>query len=238
MTEVMLALDNELADRFPCGFTEEVLHEFQRRGVNWVKIGWQSSFAENLLKICHSLRLKIMWDMKIWDTVDTVTLAVHHALAYRGISIISVFPDEQVIKAAVTARDHYGQGKIVIPLQLTDRPIEPTHVLTTRFIDCFDWGVDGVVCAGSECDFLRKFLIINRPTYCYWWLTGKAAIDDSPMFVCPGIRRKDTDPNNHQRYCTPEVAISNRASFVVLGRILATADDPLVELERIVALLT
>jgi len=77
-----------------------------------------------------------------------------------------------------------------------------------------DAGLDGVVCSAREAAMLTAEL-------------------PSIVKVTPGIRLASDDANDQKRITTPEQAISNGASYLVIGRSITGADDPLKTLQTI-----
>jgi orotidine-5'-phosphate decarboxylase len=76
-------------------------------------------------------------------------------------------------------------------------------------------GVDGVVCSAQEARVLRG--------------ACGAAFD----LVTPGIRLADGDPGDQKRIMTPRAAMDAGASYLVIGRPVTQAAEPLAVLERI-----
>lgn len=77
-------------------------------------------------------------------------------------------------------------------------------------------GLDGVVCSAQEASMLRKAL---GPDFC---------------LVTPGIRPKDSSKDDQTRIVTPADAIALGASYLVIGRPITQADDPIVALNTII----
>lgn len=75
--------------------------------------------------------------------------------------------------------------------------------------------LDGVVCSALEATVLRKQL---GPDFC---------------LVTPGIRPANISQNDQSRVVTPEDALKNGASYLVIGRPITQAADPLKALEAI-----
>jgi orotidine-5'-phosphate decarboxylase len=76
-------------------------------------------------------------------------------------------------------------------------------------------GLDGVVCSAREAAMLRK------------------QCGDEFLLVTPGIRPADADTNDQQRIMTPAAAIGAGADYLVIGRPITRAPDPLQALARI-----
>lgn len=69
-------------------------------------------------------------------------------------------------------------------------------------------GLDGVVCSAQEAPGLR------------------ASIGESALLVTPGIRPEWAATNDQQRIVTPQQALSDGASYLVIGRPITQHPDP------------
>lgn len=76
-------------------------------------------------------------------------------------------------------------------------------------------GMDGVVCSAQEAALLRRAC---GPAFC---------------LVTPGIRLADAAQDDQKRIVTPQVAITDGADYLVVGRPITRAADPLAVLDRI-----
>ena len=72
-----------------------------------------------------------------------------------------------------------------------------------------DCGLDGVVCSAQEAAMLRK---VCGQEFC---------------LVTPGIRPALADRNDQSRVMTPQAAIQAGSSYLVIGRPITQATDPL-----------
>ena len=79
-----------------------------------------------------------------------------------------------------------------------------------------DSGLDGVVCSAQEAALLRQ--------HC----------GSSFYLVTPGIRPADSAADDQSRIMTPSAALQNGASYLVIGRPITKAADPLLALQNIV----
>jgi orotidine-5'-phosphate decarboxylase len=80
-------------------------------------------------------------------------------------------------------------------------------------------GLDGVVCSPREVDVLR------------------ARLGRSPVLVTPGIRPLGTASADQKRTMTPEQAVAAGADYLVIGRPITGAPDPMAALTGIQAAL-
>lgn len=80
-----------------------------------------------------------------------------------------------------------------------------------------DAGAGGVVCSGQELDAL------------------KAVLPQDTMFVVPGIREASDPMGDQARVMTAKEAVMAGATYVVVGRPIRDAEDPVAAAERIVS---
>lgn len=76
-------------------------------------------------------------------------------------------------------------------------------------------GMDGVVCSAQEAPRLRQ---VCGPAFC---------------LVTPGIRLAGAAHDDQKRIVTPQAAMANGADYLVVGRPITRAADPLAVLDRI-----
>lgn len=78
-------------------------------------------------------------------------------------------------------------------------------------------GLDGVVCSGLEAPALRQ------------------SLGEQFLLITPGIRPFGTAKEDQQRVLTPREAIVGGANYLVIGRPITAASDPMAALEAIEA---
>jgi orotidine-5'-phosphate decarboxylase len=83
-----------------------------------------------------------------------------------------------------------------------------------------DCGLDGVVCSAQEAPSLRS------------------ALGEGFVLVTPGIRPAGSAAGDQSRIVTPEAAIANGADYLVIGRPIVDAPDPVAALAAINASLS
>ena len=76
-------------------------------------------------------------------------------------------------------------------------------------------GLDGVVCSAQEAPLLRQ------------------EMKEDFLLVTPGIRLADAEKDDQCRVVTPQKAVQDGASYLVIGRPITQADDPCQVLARI-----
>jgi len=80
-----------------------------------------------------------------------------------------------------------------------------------------DAGLDGVVCSAREAVMLKQ-------------LCGTDF-----KLVTPGIRLPEDNSDDQARICTPKQALDDGADYLVIGRSITTASDPLAKLNLILS---
>lgn len=78
-----------------------------------------------------------------------------------------------------------------------------------------DSGLDGIVCSAQEATLLRK------------------QCGDGFLLVTPGIRPADATSDDQSRIMTPSEALKNGSNYLVIGRPITKASDPLLSLQNI-----
>ncbi|SNR75405.1 orotidine-5'-phosphate decarboxylase [Methylobacillus rhizosphaerae] len=96
-----------------------------------------------------------------------------------------------------------------------DTPVEQ-HVLRLARLTQ-QAGLDGVVCSAQEAPALRQ------------------ALGTDFCLVTPGIRPADASLDDQSRVATPAQALASGSSYLVIGRPITQAGDPLVALQNISA---
>lgn len=95
---------------------------------------------------------------------------------------------------------------------LTLSPAQQVKQLATLTHDC---GLDGVVCSPQEITLLREYL------------------DTSFELVTPGIRPEWSVTGDQKRIMTPAQAIQAGSNYLVIGRPITQAEQPMQALEKI-----
>lgn len=169
-------------------------------------------------KVVEYIRKKgaeVFLDLKFFDIPNTVAHAVRQAVRMKvKMLTLHILGDEEMIVAAVkAAKDEARRIKTRRPLLigvtvLTSKEARSSDVLTLARIG-IDSGLDGVVCSVREVPLLRK------------------AIKRKFLFVTPGIRPAGAISHDQKRTATVEEAKKAGSNFLVVGRPILEAKDPL-----------
>ncbi len=203
--------------------------------VPWVKIGFQAFSVlgtESFLWFSGRGHL-IFLDLKFHDIPNTVARDVG-TMTRHGANMINMHASggfEMMQAARISADDAAYDAGIPIPILLgvtiltsVDEEGFQTHFgserkLTEQVVylakQAKEAGLDGVVASPLEIEPIRK------------------ACGDKFLIVTPGIRPKWAEVGDQKRITTPAEAIDRGADYIVVGRPIIEADDPLEAAERI-----
>ena len=190
--------------------------------IGGVKLGLEffSAHGPDGVRRFADLGLPIFLDLKFHDIPNTVAGAVR-AAAGLGVDILNVHAagGPAMLKAALeAARSTNPRTKIIAVTVLTSLadadldavgqrgPAEEQVLRLARLVH--DCGLDGVVCSPREIAALRS------------------ALGPDFLLMVPGIRPKGADLGDQQRVMGPKEAVAAGASFLVIGRPITAAPDP------------
>jgi orotidine-5'-phosphate decarboxylase len=167
---------------------------------------------------------KVMVDLKLFDVPETVRRAVQQ-LRNRGITFATVHGNDPILRAAaaergedlkilaVTVLTSFGEEDM---LEMFGVPCKVEDLVFVRARKALRLGCDGVVSSGLEAARLRGELGQNF------------------LIVTPGIRpgaNITIEQDDQKRIVTAGQAIADGADYVVVGRPIATAADPIAVVE-------
>ncbi len=212
--------------------------------ITFFKVGLELFLASSWEVVDYVLNKggKVMLDLKFLDIPATVAAAVKQVNQHKGVSLLTVHGHKQTIQAAVAARENldmkilgvtlltsFGPAdmleftvtdpKNINRLDITPPYITPLDLVLARAKSSLDAGADGLVASATEAKELRS------------------AYGDDFVLVTPGIRF-DASDDDQQRVATPQVALANGANYLVIGRPIREAADPLAKVHAIKKLLS
>ncbi|MGB1544448.1 orotidine-5'-phosphate decarboxylase [uncultured Spongiibacter sp.] len=195
-----------------------------------VKVGKElfTLFGPKVLDILHQRGFEVFLDLKFHDIPNTVAAAVR-AAAERGVWMVNVHASggSAMMKAAREALQPYGdKAPILIAVtvltsmgenELSELGVERSAAEQVSHLARLaqDSGMDGVVCSAQEAEKLR------------------AERGDGFLLVTPGIRPRDSASDDQQRIATPEDAVRMGSNYLVIGRPISRAAEPLAALRDI-----
>lgn len=194
-----------------------------------LKVGKElfTSTGRGLVESLAARGFQVFLDLKFHDIPNTVAHACK-AAAEAGVWMVNVHASggRRMMEAAREGLAQYSQRPLLIAVTvltsmeaadlaeigITVSPQEQVLRLATLTRDC---GLDGVVCSAQEAPML------------------KAALGKEFQLVTPGIRLADSAADDQRRVMTPVAALEAGADYLVIGRPITRADDPLDVLRKI-----
>lgn len=192
--------------------------------INFFKVGLQLFIAEwfPVIEMITNRGHKVMCDLKIFDVPETVKLAIRQ-LRDRNITFVTVMGNDPILKAAVEERNGVYILSVTVLTSFGEEDMEEMGFTGTiedlvfrRAKRALEIGCDGVISSGLEAPRLRKEL------------------GDNFLIVTPGIRpgkNIEIPEDDQRRIVTAQDAIINGADYVVVGRPISTAKDPIAVVE-------
>jgi orotidine-5'-phosphate decarboxylase len=198
-------------------------------GLCRLKIGKElfTAAGPGVVEQCMQRGFEVFLDLKFHDIPNTAAQACK-AAASLGVWMVNVHAlgGRRMMEAARDAVAASARPpKLIAVTVLTSMAQEdladigiaatPADMVLRLATLARDSGLDGVVCSAQEAALLRK--------HC----------GSSFCLVTPGIRPADAAADDQSRIMTPAAALKNGASYLVIGRPITKAADPLVALQNI-----
>ena len=158
---------------------------------------------------------KIFLDLKFHDIPNTVAAAVTEASKY-GVWMTTIHttggmdmmraaaevPDRPLLMgvSVLTSLDESSLAQVGVSRTVEDQ----MERMSAMAMKC---GIDGLISSPLEIMLLRTHL------------------GPKPLIVTPGIRMPGGEVHDQKRFATPQQAIADGASFLVIGRALSEAED-------------
>ena len=170
---------------------------------------------------------EIFLDLKYHDIPNTVAGAVR-AAAELGVWMVNVHASggRRMMEAAAAALQSARVKPLLIAVTVLTsmseedlREMACTESLQQRVLRlarlAHSSGLDGVVCSAQEAPVLR------------------GEFDENFCLVTPGIRLAGDPADDQRRIVTPAEAVAGGSDYLVIGRSITAADDPLKALEKV-----
>src|SRR3954451_4588509 len=167
--------------------------------------------------------MDVFLDLKFYDIPETVRRAVAQ-VARSGVRFLTVHAVPSVMRAAVDGRGD-SSLKLLAVTVLTSfgredlvemgYSCEVSELVATRARQAMNAGMDGIVSSPLEVGAVRR-------------ITGPNAI-----LVTPGVRSAGSAAGDQKRVATPAEAVRNGADYLVIGRQITRAADPVAEAARV-----
>lgn len=195
--------------------------------VNFYKVGLELVMSGGL-ELARELARSgkhVFLDMKLLDIGNTVERATRSA-AETGATFLTVHGhDLKTMRAAAAGKTGTGLKILAVTVltnldagDLAEQGIAatPEDLVLRRAKLAREAGCDGIVASGQEAQRVR------------------AAVGPAMAIVTPGIRLPGGATGDQARVATPESAIAAGADYLVVGRPITEADDPVLAAETFV----
>ena len=217
-----------------CDFagTEETLAFLETFGAErpFVKIGMELFYAEGpqIVRLLKARGHKVFLDLKLHDIPNTVEKSMR-VLRDLGADIVNLHAagTRAMMEAALRGltRDDGTRPLLIAVTQLTstdqqameqelliDKPL--SEVVLSYAANAKAAGLDGVVCSPLEAGAVH----------------GRCG--EGFLTVTPGVRFAEGDKGDQKRVATPALAKELGADYIVVGRPITKAEDPLAAYHR------
>ena len=201
------------------------------KGLNpYIKIGMEMFYKEGpeLVRELKKDGFKIFLDLKLCDIPNTVKAAMAK-LSPLGCEIINLhaFGGIEMMKAAREGLDTTEEGKkskliaVTILTSINDETLKnellidhPVNEVVKQYAsNAKKAGLDGVVCSALEAPIIKELGLIS---------------------VTPGIRLAGDSANDQKRVATPAYAKELGATYIVVGRSITKAENPVAAYQKCV----
>lgn len=185
-------------------------------------------FGPQLVKDIHDRGFDLFLDLKFHDIPNTVAKAVA-AAAELGVWMTNVHASGglAMMEAAKKALQPYGkEAPMLIAVTVLTSMSDDDLKLIGIDVPAFEHvqrlakltkqaGLDGVVCSAQEASVLKSLL------------------GQDFKLITPGIRPVGSEVGDQHRVMTPPEALAAGADYLVIGRPITKATDPLAALQAI-----
>lgn len=180
-----------------------------------------TAYGPKIIELLHKKGAEVFLDLKYFDIPNTVAGAIAAAVRLKvKMLTLHISGGQEMLRAAVSEASRQAKAlKIARPLLigvtvLTSQKTKPQEVLVLakQGIAC---GLDGVVCSAQEATVLRR------------------EIKNKFMIITPGIRPDNLGKDDQKRTATVGQAIKAGSNFLVIGRPILKANNPIAKTEEL-----
>jgi len=224
-----IAASNRLIVALDLSSPEEARSLVKRLGdaVSFYKIGYQLAYSGGLplvRELADSGR-QVFLDLKLHDIPNTVERGVEAAVKL-GATFLTVHAYKPTLKAAVAGR---GTSSLKIlgvtvltawdesDVEAAGYRLKLVDLIRQRTVDTREAGGDGVIVSAREAPLAR------------------AVVGRDLLVVTPGIRPSGAEAGDQKRAVTPAEAIKLGVDYMVVGRPIIAAPDPVAAARSISA---
>lgn len=213
MTEAIVALDVDTLTQ------EEDLLDHLHGTISFYKIGMRlfTAHGKRAIDLVHRRDGKVFLDLKLFDIPETVSQTVAQAqrLGVESVSM-HLWGGAEMLSAAVQVRPRPKLWGVTVLTSMTSEDLRFIHpaanvdTMVGRLAKTAKaHHLDGIICSPQEVPALRK------------------ALGPDACFITPGIRPAGSAKDDQRRVMTPQDAARAGIRYVVIGRPITKAADPL-----------
>lgn len=198
----------------------------------FVKVGMELFYQEgpDIVRKIKDLGHDIFLDLKLHDIPNTVKSAMK-GLARLGVDLVNVHAagGKNMMEAAIEGLEAGSADKrpmLIAVTQLTsttEEQMQKEQKIPLSLLDSVlhyaqltkDAGLDGVVCSVHEA---KNIADVCGETF---------------LRVTPGIRLPGGDAHDQKRIATPDYARINGSSYIVIGRAVTKAENPVAAYKKV-----
>lgn len=226
--DVIIACD--FSDKSTCLDFIDLFGEKSKKGEKkpFVKIGMELyySVGPDIVKELKNRGHKVFLDLKLHDIPNTVQKAMS-VLAGLGVDMCNVHAGGGSAMMEAAMKGLGGKTKLIAVTQLTSTSQQrledelliqkPMDEVVKHYAECASKaGLDGVVCSPLEAGAVKE------------------RCGASFLTVTPGVRFAEEDAGDQVRITTPEAARKLGSDYIVVGRPITQAQDPVAAYMRCV----
>lgn len=217
MNNLILALDVDTFKK-----AKKLVNKFYPK-VKFFKVGSQlfTACGPQIIKFIKRKRAKVFLDLKFHDIPNTVAQAARMATRLK-VDIFNLHAGggiEMMKSALKAAREEAKKLKIRRPKIIAVTILTSQKTLVKKVLELAKLtksaGLDGVVASAQEAKAIRK------------------KIGKNFLIVTPGIRPTSYNKDDQKRVARPKEAIKNGAKYIVVGRPILEAKNPIAAAEEI-----
>jgi orotidine-5'-phosphate decarboxylase len=199
--------------------------------VRWVKVGLEmfSACGPDAVREVADLGFKVFLDLKLHDIPNTVAKSVE-SISRLPVQMTTIHTcgGREMMQWAVKAQQQHAPNLLLLGVTVltsmsaaglaeTGVGVSPEQQVVRLGRLAIDSGLRGLVCSPLEIAPLR------------------ATLPPEVALVTPGIRPRDAKADDQTRIMTPSEAAQTGASYIVVGRPIFKAPDPVAAARAILA---
>lgn len=194
--------------------------------ITFVKIGLElyTAAGPDMIARARARGMRVFLDLKFLDIEETVRRATARVAA-MGVEFLTIHANRKALTAAVQGREGSALKLLAVTVltnfdshDLREMGIQRTvrDLVTARAMLASEVGCDGVVASGEEPAAIRQ------------------TVGPQLVIVTPGVRPAGKGVDDHARATTPTQTIAAGADYLVIGRPIRDAADPVATVTEIV----